>query len=314
MTAPERDDSLDRPLWAKRKFLFVHPPWMLADFVERLRGVVPRLVPLLEGVDEATARRQIDGKWSIAQNVGHLSDVEELWQVRLDDLRQGRDAYTPADASHFQSLAQRHHERALPETVAELAERRARLVEALSSAPADLQRASALHPRLQCRMRLVDCAQFYAEHDDHHLLRIRELLNAFRSKAPSTSLEGAVPILRVRDLASSVDYYLRMLGFRLDWSHEKTMASVSRDRVSLMLCQGDQGNPRTWVWIGVEDAAALHDELRAKGATVRLPPTNYPWAYEMHVEDPDGHVLRMGSEPREDLPVSEWVLWYGSRV
>jgi hypothetical protein len=24
---------------------------------------------------------------------------------------------------------------------------------------------------------------------------------------------------------------------------------------------------------------------------------NRPWAYEMQVEDPDGHVLRFGSEP-----------------
>ena len=29
-------------------------------------------------------------------------------------------------------------------------------------------------------------------------------------------------------------------------------------------------------------------------------PTNRPWAYEMQVVDPDGHVLRFGSEPRED--------------
>jgi hypothetical protein len=33
-------------------------------------------------------------------------------------------------------------------------------------------------------MRLVDCAQFYAEHDDHHLLRIRELRRIFGYKTP----------------------------------------------------------------------------------------------------------------------------------
>jgi hypothetical protein len=33
----------------------------------------------------------------------------------------------------------------------------------------------AFHERLQVPMRLVDCAQFYAEHDDHHLIRIRRL-------------------------------------------------------------------------------------------------------------------------------------------
>jgi hypothetical protein len=90
----------------------------------------------------------------------------------------------------------------------------------------------------------------------------------------------------------------------------RIMASVSRDRATFMLCEGDQGHPGTWVWIGVEDAAALFEEYAAKGATIRLAPINYPWAYEMHVEDPDCHVLRFGSEPKEDCPFSAWVAWY----
>ena len=101
-----------------------------------------------------------------------------------------------------------------------------------------------------------------------------------------------------------------MLGFKVDWHDQAIMASVSRGEASVMLCQGDQGNPGTWIWIGVGDAAALYQEYSAAGATVRLAPTNYPWAYEMHVEDPDGHVLRLGSEPRNDQPFSEWVMWY----
>lgn len=165
----------DRPPWSQRKFAFVHPSWMLADFVERLRGVVPRLAPLLAGVTETAGHQQIDGKWSIAQNVGHLADVEDLWQERLDDLRGGRATYAPADPARFQALALRHQERTLPAIVEELGERRARLVAALAEAPAALQEATAFHQRLQTSMRLVDCAQFYAEHDDHHLLRIRTL-------------------------------------------------------------------------------------------------------------------------------------------
>ncbi len=164
-----------RPAWAERKFAFVHPPWMLADFVERLRGLVPRLQPLLEGLPEPLAHRSLDGKWSIAQNVGHLADVEELWQQRWDDLRQGRARYVPADPARFQSLAERHASVPVGRIVSELSRRRGDLVDALSGASKEIQEASAFHERLQCRMRLVDCAQFYAEHDDHHLLRIREL-------------------------------------------------------------------------------------------------------------------------------------------
>ncbi len=175
VTTPDGTRGLDRVPWAQRRFVFVHPPWMLADFVERLRGLVPRLGPLLLGIGDDVARRQHDGKWSIAQNVGHLSDVEDLWQERLEDLRQGKATYTAADPARFQRAAARHQDRALPETVRELAERRTRLVDALANASPALQKATAFHPRLETPMRLVDCAQFCAEHDDHHLLRIREL-------------------------------------------------------------------------------------------------------------------------------------------
>ncbi len=88
------------------------------------------------------------------------------------------------------------------------------------------------------------------------------------------------------------------------------MASVSRDRASIMLCEGDQGNPGTWLWFGVNDADVLCDEYAAAGATIALPPTNYPWAYEFHAQDPDGHVLRFGSDPKADRPFSPWVCWY----
>jgi hypothetical protein len=56
--------------------------------------------------------------------------------------------------------------------------------------------------------------------------------------------------------------------------------------------------PGTWLWIGVEDIEPLFAEYSAKGVKFRELPTNYPWAYEMKIEDPDGHVLRFGSEPK----------------
>jgi predicted enzyme related to lactoylglutathione lyase len=51
------------------------------------------------------------------------------------------------------------------------------------------------------------------------------------------------------------------------------------------------------VWVGVEDAEKLHQELESQGVPIRMPPSNYPRALEFHVEDPDGNVLRFGSEP-----------------
>ncbi|HEY1271519.1 MAG TPA: glyoxalase superfamily protein [Terriglobales bacterium] len=129
----------------------------------------------------------------------------------------------------------------------------------------------------------------------------------------AVGFEGTAPILPVRDLAKSVDHYLRVLGFKLDWQNPGIFASVSRGRATLFLCEGDQGHPGTWVWIGVEDAAALFEEYRRSGAKIRHLPTNYPWAYEMQVEDLDGNVLRMGSDSIENKPVGEWLDMKGQR-
>lgn len=133
--------------------------------------------------------------------------------------------------------------------------------------------------------------------------------------SPETAVRfgGVTPILRVSDFDRSVAYYTDALGFSLAWKGGR-FGCVSRGETSLMLSEGSQGCPGTWVWVGVGDADALHDELRARGATIRHPPTNYPWgSREVHVFDPDGHVLRFGSESRAGEPLGEWLDEEGAR-
>jgi len=120
--------------------------------------------------------------------------------------------------------------------------------------------------------------------------------------ARKTQFEGAQPILSVRDLAATVRYYTEVLGFKnAEWGND-SFTCVVRDRASIYLCRDGQGQPGTWVWVGVEDVSLLYEEYKQKGAHIRMTPRNFSWAYEMHVEDLDGHVLRFGSEPLEDRP------------
>jgi predicted enzyme related to lactoylglutathione lyase len=112
-------------------------------------------------------------------------------------------------------------------------------------------------------------------------------------------VECIFPILSVRSIRESIRFYCEMLGFKANWGgeHDATMASIERDGQGFMLCQGEQGQPGTWLWIGVDDIRPLHAELVEKGAKVVLPPTRFYWAYEFRIEDPDGHILRFGSDP-----------------
>ncbi len=121
------------------------------------------------------------------------------------------------------------------------------------------------------------------------------------------AFEGVSPIFNVKDIRASLAYYVDILGFKVDWGGETAFAAVSRGGCQIMLCEGDQGYPGGWVWVGVGNAGRLHDELRARGARIRHRPTNYEWAYEMQVEDLDGNVLRMGSDPMKGEPVGLWL-------
>jgi len=115
---------------------------------------------------------------------------------------------------------------------------------------------------------------------------------------PRVHFEGSAPILRVEDMEASLRFYVDALGFEnAPWGNPD-FTCVKRGSASIYLCHRDQGQGHAWVWIGVEDAEKLHQELQARGVAIRLPPTNYPWALEMQVEDPDGNVLRLGSEPK----------------
>jgi catechol 2,3-dioxygenase-like lactoylglutathione lyase family enzyme len=123
---------------------------------------------------------------------------------------------------------------------------------------------------------------------------------------------GVTPVLRVRDVKASEEYYLQRLGFKRDFG-VGGFVSVSRGQTHLFLCEGDQGNPGSWVWIDGVDVEKVYEELRASGAKIRHKPTNYPWALEMQVEDPDGNVLRIGSDPKKDDPTGEWLDMQGVR-
>lgn len=128
-----------------------------------------------------------------------------------------------------------------------------------------------------------------------------------RQEAKS-EFEGVTPILNVSNLRASMDYYVNQLGFSKRWDSgdPPTFGCVARDKVSIFLCQGAQGGPGTWIMIFVQDVDALYADYKQRGAKVLAPPTNMPWqTREMHVEDPDSHRLRFGSDRTGPVEMDE---------
>lgn len=117
-----------------------------------------------------------------------------------------------------------------------------------------------------------------------------------------TRFECIDPILRVEDMSRSVRYYVDVLGFENAVWGTSDFTYVGRDGRGIYLCRGGQGHTGAWVWIGVGDVRALYETYRERGAIVHREPKNEPWALEMQIEDPDGNVLRFGSDREESAP------------
>jgi catechol 2,3-dioxygenase-like lactoylglutathione lyase family enzyme len=122
-------------------------------------------------------------------------------------------------------------------------------------------------------------------------------------ESPTNPFGSPAPIFRVKDVDASIDYYVDALGFKLRWRANDGFACVGRDACSIFLTSDHQSQPRMWIWIGVQDARALHLEYETSGAKIRNPPENFEWALEMQVEDLDGNVLRLGSDAEKDQPL-----------
>jgi hypothetical protein len=72
-----------------------------------------------------------------------------------------------------------------------------------------------------------------------------------------TRFECADPILRVADMSRSLNNYVNVLGFKnAEWG-SGDFTAVTRDGAGIDLCRDGQGQPGTWVWIGVADVEAL---------------------------------------------------------
>jgi uncharacterized damage-inducible protein DinB len=162
-----------RTPWFERRFAPIDDNGLLPGILERLRGTPARLTALL-----ATRAGNPDARpgWSPAQELGHLIDLEPLWLARVHDIAAGRSELTVADLTNRATHEGDHDRWPLEVLASRFDVERARLVAALHGlTPADLER-SARHPRLGTPMRIIDLAYFVAEHDDHHLVRLRELV------------------------------------------------------------------------------------------------------------------------------------------
>lgn len=168
---------MERSKWTERKFTFDCPTGWVHNVAERLLGTPVRLHAMVADVNEVLATRSKPGAWSIKQHIGHLLDLEELHVKRLQELKENKTQLTAADMSNQKTNAADHNSKSLQRLINDFSKQRKLLVSYLLALSEEEHNRSAIHPRLRKKMRPVDVAYFTAEHDDHHLATIRQLIS-----------------------------------------------------------------------------------------------------------------------------------------
>ncbi len=168
---------MERTQWTSRVFSFDFPEGWIFNILERLYGTQYRIVALVDGLPESRLIYSPEGKWSIKQHIGHLIDLEDLHEGRIDDFLARSPQLRAADMTNAKTNAANYNDWSIPELVEGFVLKRERLLHRLRALDDDTMRFQSMHPRLQVMMRPVDMAYFTAEHDDHHLASIREIVN-----------------------------------------------------------------------------------------------------------------------------------------
>jgi catechol 2,3-dioxygenase-like lactoylglutathione lyase family enzyme len=114
-------------------------------------------------------------------------------------------------------------------------------------------------------------------------------------------LKTAVPVLYVRDVAASAEFYRDRLGFQIDFLHGDPpfYGAVSRDgaRLHLKFVHDAVFGPGRvedegliMAFVPVDNVEVLYAECRAKGVDLSQDLTRQDWGgTDFHVIDPDGN-------------------------
>jgi uncharacterized damage-inducible protein DinB len=162
--------------WYDRQFEFTFSAEQHPNLCVRLRGTPARVEELVRSSTQDVLIRKLEEKWSAQEHVGHLLDLEPLWLKRVKDFVAGGTELSVTDLSNRKTHEANYNARPLEKILAEFRSARLQLVERAQGLDPTLFSRVLIHPRLQKPMRLVDHLYFVAEHDDHHLARIWELI------------------------------------------------------------------------------------------------------------------------------------------
>jgi len=170
---------MKRTKWIERKFEFDLHQDNFSTVLNRLKETPEKIEQLALSIKPEILTKKVNDKWSIQEHIGHISDLEKLHNGRIDDFINGAEELRAADMTNKKTHEANHNQREIADFLQELRITRKKFINRLEELDDSVLSHVSIHPRLNQPMRPIDMAQFVAEHDDHHINSIRELIQRF---------------------------------------------------------------------------------------------------------------------------------------
>src|SRR5690606_23765754 len=163
--------------WFDRDFNFDFGIEQYNNLLDRLENFPMILNQILDQIPEQFPTYNTEGKWSINQNIGHLFLLEIIWRARFQEINDGKKMMSPADLNNTATTRSSSNKLLITELIKCFWYERIKTIDFLKSLNSDDILKSSIHPRLNQPMRVIDLMYFVAEHDQHHLNTILEIMN-----------------------------------------------------------------------------------------------------------------------------------------
>jgi uncharacterized damage-inducible protein DinB len=152
----------------------------MKDAIETLRAFPPRLEQAVQGISEADLHRlEAEGKWSVADVIAHLGDLELVYGVRIRTmLGVGGGVALPALAQN-QWIENVHRREPVTELLENFALLRKMNVTLLERLDEDELSKTGTHPEYGL-MTVRDAAARIVRHDARHFAQIERILSGVR--------------------------------------------------------------------------------------------------------------------------------------
>lgn len=163
-------------LWKDRKFEPITDDGQLPTIIERLDGTEYRLMGKSASEEDYDFNKKTGDKWSVKEEIGHLLQSDRMWIGRLKDILTEKEYLRVCDATAEAVKKANFNSRDTEDIVDDFGETREELLSLFRELKAEDLQKKAKHPTSQNAMRVIDLAYMIAEHDDHHLAKISQIL------------------------------------------------------------------------------------------------------------------------------------------